>query len=46
MEKAVKAVEGIGGRLIPIGRVIEEKLIKVRWADGWRVLERRGHQHF
>jgi len=46
VEKAVKAVEGVGGRLIPIGRVIEEKLIKVRWADGWRVLERRGHQHF
>ena len=46
VEKAVKAVESIGGRLIPIGRVIEEKLIKVRWADGWRMLERRGYQHF
>ena len=46
VEKAVKAVEGIGGRLIPVGRVIEEKLIKVRWADGWRMLERRGYQHF
>ena len=44
--KAVEAVESVGGRLIPIGRVIEEKLIKVRWADGWRVLERRGYQHF
>jgi len=46
IDRAVEAVERSGGKLMIIGETVEEKSIKVRWLEGWRVLEKRGYQHF
>ncbi|MCF3653393.1 MAG: hypothetical protein L2C94_004440 [Aigarchaeota archaeon] len=46
LDMAREAVEKAGGRLIIIGRASEDKVIKVRWGDEWRVLEDKGYQHF
>lgn len=44
--QAIEAVERNGGRLLLIGRVTEDKSIRVRWFGEWRSLEARGYQHF
>ena len=46
ISQAVEAVKKAGGRLIIVGKAVEEKAIKVRWLDGWRTLEEKGYQHF
>jgi len=46
LEDAVKAVERAGGRLIAIGRVIDDKVVKAKWFGGERILERGGYEHF
>ena len=43
---ALKSVQSVGGSLIPIGRVIEEKTIEVKWFGEYITLERRGYEHF
>ena len=43
---ALKSVESVGGSLIPIGRVIEEKIIEVKWFGEYVTVERRGYEHF
>ncbi len=46
LDVARESVEKIGGRLIIIGRASEDKVIRVKWGDEWRILEDRGYQHF
>lgn len=46
LDAARGAVESAGGRLMTIGRVLEDDVIRVRWGDEWRILEDRGYQHF
>ncbi len=46
LDMAREAVEKAGGRLIIVGRVSEDKVIRVRWGGEWRVLEDKGYQHF
>ena len=46
LSDAVEAVRKAGGRLIVIGRVTEDKVIKVRWLGEEKLLERRGYEHF
>jgi thiamine-monophosphate kinase len=44
---AVKAaVEGVGGTLIPIGKVTKEKQATLQTLDGLQVIEPRGYEHF
>lgn len=46
LDAAREEVERAGGRLITIGRASEDKVIRVRWRDEWRILEDKGYQHF
>jgi len=46
LEDALKSVKSVGGRLIPIGRVVEEKMIEVKWFGEYLVVERKGYEHF
>jgi len=46
LEDALRSVKGVGGSLIPIGRVVEEKIIEVKWFGKYVVVERRGYEHF
>lgn len=46
IEVARQAVERAGGRLLIIGRALEERVIRVRWMENWITLEDRGYQHF
>ena len=46
LEDALKSVKSVGGKLIPIGRVVEEKMIEVRWFGEYLAVERKGYEHF
>jgi len=46
LEDALRSVKGVGGSLIPIGRVVEEKIIEVKWFGKYVAVERRGYEHF
>jgi thiamine-monophosphate kinase len=43
---AVAAVEAVGGQLLPIGKVTEEKQIVLKTAGKLRPIEARGWEHF
>lgn len=44
--KAESAVEAVGGRLLPIGKVIREKQVVLDVDGKKRVIEARGYEHF
>ncbi|RLG07464.1 MAG: thiamine-phosphate kinase [Thaumarchaeota archaeon] len=46
LEDALKSIESVGGKLIPIGRVIEGKTIEAKWFGEYVTVERRGYEHF
>jgi len=46
LEDAMMSVKEIGGKLIPIGRVTEEKKIKTEWFGKEAIVERKGYEHF
>ena len=46
LEDALRSVKSVGGSLIPIGRVIEEKIIEAKWFGKCVTVERRGYEHF
>ena len=46
LEDALRSVKSVGGSLIPIGRVIEEKIIEVKWFGKYVTAERKGYEHF
>jgi thiamine monophosphate kinase len=44
--KAQKAVESVGGSLLPIGRVTVEKEVLLESNGKRRLIEARGYEHF
>ena len=46
LEDAIISVREVGGSLIPIGRVTEERAIKTKWFGREVTVERRGYEHF
>ena len=45
-EKAEKAVERVGGKLLPIGKVTAEKQVLLEIDDKRSLIEPRGWEHF
>ena len=46
LEKARKAVEQVGGELLPIGRVTADERVLLRIRGKGKVIEPRGYEHF
>jgi thiamine-monophosphate kinase len=44
--RAVKAIEKAGGSLIPIGKAVKERDVKLKTEKGFVQIERRGWEHF
>lgn len=46
LKKAVKAIESVGGKLTPIGKVVREGIYLVDKSKKREIIENRGYEHF